>query len=131
MAGRSCSACRATGGDIPGEGTNRINAALPFGGPELLTETVVDATVFLSTIISRSTLLDSPRSSMPSVGIELDIPYPARDLKSGLEIDAGKQTVDGATALLTPGRDSTRNCAMESGSLRVAVIRGGRRASAR
>jgi anionic cell wall polymer biosynthesis LytR-Cps2A-Psr (LCP) family protein len=32
-------------------------------------------------------------------GIELDIPYPARDTKSGLNLEAGVQTVDGATAL--------------------------------
>src|SRR3970282_1774628 len=32
-------------------------------------------------------------------GIELDFPYPARDGKSGLAVEAGTQTVDGATAL--------------------------------
>jgi anionic cell wall polymer biosynthesis LytR-Cps2A-Psr (LCP) family protein len=32
-------------------------------------------------------------------GIELDFPHPARDAKSGLAVEAGTQTVDGATAL--------------------------------
>ncbi len=85
--------------DIPGEGTNRINAAYAFGGPELLTETVIDETG-----VPIHHYLEVDFGGFASIidavgGIELDIPHPARDLKSGLEIDAGSQTVDGATAL--------------------------------
>jgi LCP family protein required for cell wall assembly len=85
--------------DIPGEGTNKINAAYAFGGPDLLVETVAEATG-----IRPNHYLEVEFAGFAGIvdavgGIELDIPYPARDAKSGLEIAAGTQTVDGATAL--------------------------------
>ena len=85
--------------DIPGEGTNKINAAYAFGGPDLLVETVAEATG-----IRPNHYLEVEFAGFAGIvdavgGIELDIPYPARDAKSGLDIAAGTQTVDGATAL--------------------------------
>jgi LCP family protein required for cell wall assembly len=85
--------------DIPGQGTNKINAAYAFGGPNLLVDTVADATG-----IRANHYLEVEFGGFAGIvdalgGIELDFPYPARDLKSGLEVDAGTQTVDGATAL--------------------------------
>ncbi len=85
--------------DIPGHGTNKINAAYAFGGPELLVDTVAQATG-----IRPNHYLEVEFAGFAGIvdalgGIEIDFPYPARDLKSGLEVDAGTQTVDGATAL--------------------------------
>ena len=85
--------------DIPGHGTDKINAAYAFGGPDLLVETVAGATG-----IRANHYLEVEFGGFAGIvdalgGIELDIPYPARDLKSGLDIAAGTQTVDGATAL--------------------------------
>ncbi|MEX1133672.1 MAG: LCP family protein [Acidimicrobiia bacterium] len=85
--------------DIPGEGTNKVNAAYAFGGPDLLVETVAEATG-----IRPNHYLEVEFAGFAGIvdavgGIELDIPYPARDAKSGLDIAAGTQTVDGATAL--------------------------------
>ncbi|HLF42436.1 MAG TPA: LCP family protein [Acidimicrobiia bacterium] len=85
--------------DIPGEGTNKINAAYAFGGPDLLVETVAEATG-----IRPNHYLEVEFAGFAGIvdsvgGIELDIPYPARDAKSGLDIAAGTQTVDGANAL--------------------------------
>ncbi len=85
--------------DIPGHGTQKINAAYAFGGPDLLVDTVAQATG-----IRANHYLEVEFGGFAGIidalgGIELDIPYPARDLKSGLEIEAGRQTVDGATAL--------------------------------
>lgn len=85
--------------EIPGNGTNRVNAAYAFGGPDLLVETVSDATG-----VRIGHYLEVDFAGFASIvdalgGIELDVPYPARDAKSGLEIEAGLQTVDGATAL--------------------------------
>jgi LCP family protein required for cell wall assembly len=85
--------------DIPGEGTNKINAAYAFGGPDLLVETVAQATG-----IRPNHYLEVEFGGFAGIvdalgGIEIDFPYPARDLKSGLEVEAGTQTVDGATAL--------------------------------
>jgi LCP family protein required for cell wall assembly len=85
--------------EIPGQGTNKINAAYAFGGPDLLVETVAAATG-----IRAQHYLEVEFGGFAGIvdalgGIELDFPYPARDAKSGLEVDAGKRTVDGATAL--------------------------------
>jgi LCP family protein required for cell wall assembly len=85
--------------DIPGHGTNKINAAYAFGGPNLLVETVAQATG-----IRANHYLEVEFAGFAGIvdalgGIELDFPYPARDLKSGLDVSAGVQTVDGATAL--------------------------------
>jgi LCP family protein required for cell wall assembly len=85
--------------DIPGEGTNKINAAYAFGGPDLLVQSVAGATG-----IRPNHYLEVEFAGFAGIvdalgGIELTFPYPARDLKSGLEVDAGTQTVDGATAL--------------------------------
>jgi len=85
--------------DIPGEGTNKVNAAYAFGGPDLLVDTVAQATG-----IRANHYLEVEFAGFAGIvdalgGIELDFPYPARDLKSGLQVDAGTQVVDGATAL--------------------------------
>lgn len=84
---------------IPGNGTNRINAAYAFGGPNLLVDTVAGATG-----IRPGHYLEVGFGGFAAIvdalgGIELDFPYPSRDLKSGLDVPAGRQTVDGATAL--------------------------------
>ena len=85
--------------EIPGEGVNKINAAYAFGGPDLLVDTVANATG-----VRPNHYLEVEFGGFAGIvdalgGIELDIPYPARDAKSGLDIGAGVQTVDGATAL--------------------------------
>jgi LCP family protein required for cell wall assembly len=85
--------------DIPGQGVNKINAAYAFGGPDLLVETVAQATG-----IRPNHYLEVEFGGFAGIidalgGIELEIPYAARDANSGLNIEAGVQTVDGATAL--------------------------------
>lgn len=85
--------------EIPGHGVNRVNAAYAFGGPDLLVETVATATG-----IRPSYYLEVEFGGFAGIvdaigGIELDFPHAARDSKSGLEVAAGRQTVDGATAL--------------------------------
>jgi LCP family protein required for cell wall assembly len=85
--------------EIPGQGVNRINAAYAFGGPDLLVETVANATG-----IRPNHYMEVEFGGFAGIvdalgGIELDIPYPARDAKSGLNLEAGVQKVDGATAL--------------------------------
>ena len=85
--------------DVPGHGTEKINAAYALGGPDLLVETVA-----LNTGIRASHYLEVEFGGFAAIvdalgGIELDFPYPARDIKSGLAVEAGTQVVDGATAL--------------------------------
>ena len=85
--------------DIAGHGQNRINAAYAFGGPSLMVETIrkslgVEVNHYVEIdFVGFQSLIDELG------GIELWFPYPARDLKSGLDVDAGTQTLDGDTAL--------------------------------
>jgi LCP family protein required for cell wall assembly len=85
--------------DIPGYGENRINAAYAFGGASLMVDTIqsslgipvnhyveVDFVGFIALVDELG-------------GIELTFDYQARDRSSGLDVDAGTQTVDGAQAL--------------------------------
>lgn len=86
--------------EIPGHGTNRVNAAYAFGGPDLTVQTVAAATG-----IEIDHYMEVEFGGFAGIvdalgGIELDFPAPARDLKSGLLVEeAGTQVVDGATAL--------------------------------
>lgn len=85
--------------EVPGQGINKINAAYAFGGPDLMVETVAGATG-----IRANHYLEVEFGGFAGIvdalgGIELDFPFAARDAKSGLNVEAGIQTVDGATAL--------------------------------
>jgi LCP family protein required for cell wall assembly len=85
--------------EIPGNGTNRVNAAYSFGGPDLLVETVA-----LATGIRANHYLEVEFGGFAGIvdalgGIEIEFPYASRDSKSGLNVEAGTRNVDGATAL--------------------------------
>jgi LCP family protein required for cell wall assembly len=86
--------------DVPGEGTEKINAAYSLGGANLITETVA-----LTTGIRANHYLEIDFAGFAAIvdalgGIELDFPFPARDLNSGLLVEvAGTHTVNGAAAL--------------------------------
>jgi len=84
---------------IPGEGTNRINAAFVFGGPDLLVQTIQTN---LGIPIHHYVEIDF--SGFANVvdalgGVTKTFDHPARDLKSGLDVDAGTINMDGMTAL--------------------------------
>jgi LCP family protein required for cell wall assembly len=86
--------------EVPGHGTQKINAAYALGGADLMVETVAS-----STGIRANHYLEIDFGGFAAIvdalgGIELDFPYPARDINSNLSVEqAGIQTVDGATAL--------------------------------
>ncbi len=85
---------------IPGRGTDKINAAYAYGGLDLLAQTV--STNF-GVPIGHAVRVDFGgfASIVDAVGgVELEFDLPTRDTKSGLLVeDGGRQTVDGATAL--------------------------------
>ncbi|MDJ0925074.1 MAG: LCP family protein [Acidimicrobiia bacterium] len=84
---------------IPGEGTNRINAAFVFGGPDLLVQTVQEN---LGIPIHHYVEIDFggfARVVDALGGVEKTFGNPARDAKSGLDVDAGTIVMDGETAL--------------------------------
>ncbi len=84
---------------IPGEGTNRINAAYVFGGPDLLVQTIQE-----NLGIEIHNYVEIDFFGFANVvdalgGVTLTFDHPARDLKSGLDVDAGTHRLDGAQAL--------------------------------
>lgn len=85
--------------EIPGHGTDKINAAYAFGGPSLLVETLktnldVEVNHYVEIdFVGFQALIDEVD------GIEISFPYPARDVKSGLSVDAGTQVLNGEEAL--------------------------------
>jgi LCP family protein required for cell wall assembly len=85
--------------EIPENGTNRINAAYAFGGPDLLVRTLRDN---LGVEINNYVEIDFAgfAAIVDSLdGVTIEFPYPARDVKSGLDVDAGVHTLNGAEAL--------------------------------
>lgn len=85
--------------DIPGHGTNKINAAYAFGGSALLAETVTGATGITVNHVVEIDFAGFAELVDSVGGVDLDFPYSARDAKSGLAVEAGTSHVDGATAL--------------------------------
>lgn len=85
--------------DIPGNGTNRINAAFVFGGPDLLVQTIQDN---FDIPIHHYVEIDFggfARVVDSLGGVTKTFDNPARDLKSGLDVPAGVVVMDGETAL--------------------------------
>ena len=85
--------------DIPGHGTNRVNASYVLGGPDLLVQTVQAET---GIPINHYVEIDfagvgAVVDSLGGVTIEFD--NPARDSKSGFSTDAGVQTLNGEEAV--------------------------------
>ncbi|MDH3189998.1 MAG: LCP family protein [Acidimicrobiia bacterium] len=85
--------------DIPGNGKNKINAAYAFGGPTLMVQTIKEN---LGVEINHYVEIDFV-GFMAMVdelgGIDIFFPNPARDLSSGLDVEAGMQTLSGDMAL--------------------------------
>src|SRR5699024_2258592 len=84
---------------IPGHGSNKINAAFSLGGASLLTRTVEQATDLRIDhyvevgFIGLAGIVDAVG------GVEMQIPEKMHDTKTGVTIPAGKQTLDGVHAL--------------------------------
>ncbi|HUG32452.1 MAG TPA: LCP family protein [Acidimicrobiia bacterium] len=85
--------------EIPGHGTDKINAAYAFGGPTLLVETIktnlgVGVNHYVEVdFVGFQGLIDEIG------GVEIAFPNAARDAKSGLDIAAGTQMLEGDQAL--------------------------------
>jgi LCP family protein required for cell wall assembly len=85
--------------EIPGQGTNKVNAAFVFGGPDLLVQTVqqnlgIEVNHYMEIdFVGFANVVDAMG------GVTLTFDNPARDLKSGLSVDAGTHTLNGEQAL--------------------------------
>ncbi len=94
---------------IPGHSSNRLNAAFAFGGPQLLIQTVEDATnirIDHYAEIGFAGLFDLVNAVG---GVKMCIDEAKKDPKAGLDIKKGCQTLDGGEALgVARSRASTR-----------------------
>lgn len=85
--------------DVPGHGMNKINSAFAFGGAPLMVETVsretgVDINHYMEVdFVGFQAIVDELG------GVPINFPFPARDSKSGLRVEAGTQILDGTEAL--------------------------------
>jgi len=86
--------------EIPGRGTNKVNAAYAFGGPDLLVATVQNATGININHYVEIDFGGFARVIDALGGVEMVFDYPARDNKSGLSItEPGTHVLDGEQAL--------------------------------
>lgn len=85
--------------EIPGYGTNKINAAFSFGGAPLLAQTIEQNTGLR--IDHYAEIGFGGFASMVDAmgGVEMDIPEEMSDPMTNIVIPAGKQKLDGAQAL--------------------------------
>ena len=84
---------------IPGHGSNKINAAFAFGGPNLLVQTVeqvtdlhIDGYVEIG-FAGFASVVDSVG------GVRICVPFKMNDKKAGINLKKGCQVLDGANAL--------------------------------
>lgn len=85
--------------EIPGHGSNKINAAFSWGGPELLTATVEQNTglrVDEYVEIGFGGFVDVVESVN---GVEMCLPEPIQDEKAHIDLPAGCQMLNGPNAL--------------------------------
>ena len=85
--------------DLDGRGTQKINAAYAYGGGSLLVSTVREVTGLPIHHYVEVDFAGFAAIVDEVGGVTINFPYPARDRKSGLDVPAGSQTLDGETAL--------------------------------
>jgi LCP family protein required for cell wall assembly len=85
--------------NIPGHGMDKINAAYDFGGPQLLAETVQDATgLYINHYMGIG--FGGFVSVVNAVGgVRMCLTAPLHDVSSGVDLKAGCQTLNGGQAL--------------------------------
>ena len=84
---------------IPGSGTNKINAALVQGGPELLVRTVEQASGIHIDAFVLTGFVGFERLVAAVGGIDVRIPYPIDDSAAGAHLRAGREHLNRDEAL--------------------------------
>lgn len=85
--------------DIPGHGTDRLNAAYAYGGAPLMVRTVRQVTGLPINHYVEVDFVGFQALVDELGGVYMEFPHPARDLNSGLSVEAGRQLMDGSQAL--------------------------------
>lgn len=85
--------------EIPGHGTDKINAAMTFGGPDLVVQTVENL-LGVRMDYWALTWFDGFRAMIDDIGgLTVDVPFDVRDPYSRADLSAGVQTLNGRDAL--------------------------------
>jgi polyisoprenyl-teichoic acid--peptidoglycan teichoic acid transferase len=85
--------------EIPGHGSNKINAAMSQGGPALIIDTL-EAMTGIRFDYYVLTSFDGVEKAVDDIGgVKIDIPFPMSDPLSGTNFSAGEQTLNGEEAL--------------------------------
>lgn len=84
---------------IPGHGSDRINAAYAYGGPDLLVQTVKSVTGLPVHHYLEVRFGDFADVVDSLGGVTIEFPYASRDNKSGLWVEAGSQRLNGTEAV--------------------------------
>ena len=85
--------------NIPGHGMNKINAALALGGPQMMVQTVEQATGLTINDYVEVNFLGFVKVIDALGGVNICLPYAVDDPYSGLDLSAGMHRVNGITAL--------------------------------
>jgi LCP family protein required for cell wall assembly len=85
--------------NIPGHGMNKINSALSLGGPQLMVQTIEQATGLTVNDYIEVNFLGFVKVIDALGGVNICLPYAVDDQYSGLHLSAGEHHVDGITAL--------------------------------
>jgi LCP family protein required for cell wall assembly len=84
---------------IPGHGTTKINAATEYGGSKLMVQTVEDLTGIPIDYVA-STGFTTFRTIISDLnGVVVKVPYAINDSHTGLNVNAGKEDMNGKEAL--------------------------------
>ena len=84
---------------VPGHGRNKLNSAYATGGPKLLTRTVEETTGLRLDHYAEVDFLGFTGIVDALGGVRVCLDKPLHDEKSGADLDAGCQTLDGNQAL--------------------------------
>ncbi len=85
--------------NIPGHGMNKINSALGLGGPQLMVQTIEQATGLTINDYVEVNFLGFVKVIDALGGVNICLPYSVDDSYSGLHMSAGVHHVNGITAL--------------------------------
>jgi LCP family protein required for cell wall assembly len=85
--------------NIPGHGMSKINAAFGYGGPQLMVQTVEQATGLTINDYVEVDFLGFIKVIDALGGVNVCVPFAVDDSYSGLHLSAGRHYVDGITAL--------------------------------
>ncbi|MFN2545167.1 MAG: LCP family protein [Actinomycetota bacterium] len=114
--------------DIPGHGSNKINAAMVDGGPRLMVETIEHLTGIHIDYYLLTSFGGLAHMVNAIGGIVVDVPYDMHDSYSGADFNQGEQRLSGKQALAfsrnrhdTPNGDLSRS--QNQGRLLVSALR--------